>query len=235
MAAASRIINDEEKLALALKIKQQHAQIAQLTDEIELNKQALSLYSQDLFLADAGKEIPEVNGNHDYHTTEGTLTVNFKITGKLLNKVTREPLIVNDRPAAELLREKFGAETDKLFSIDSDVKVISEESTRRSQIVEHPELFQIALNSLTHEQMTRLMIEHPDYVTVLVPDPKAYGTVYPACVQKGLPVASFKAGFLEKYGKLSDVVRKKAGGLVRALLPGVIQATVNCGPTSKKG
>jgi hypothetical protein len=234
MAASSRVIDNEEKLTLANTIKQQHTQIAELTDEIESNKAILAAYSKEVFMQDVGQSIPLVNGNHDYHTSEGTLTVNFKIVGKLLNRVTREPLIINERPAAEIIAEKFGAETDKLFVIESDVKVTSDEATRRSQIVEHPELFQIALNPLTHEQMTRLMIEHPDYVTVLVPDPKAYGVVYPACVEKGLPVASFKAGFLEKFGKLNDVVRKKAGGLMKALLPNVIQTTVNCGNTSKK-
>jgi hypothetical protein len=227
MAAASKMITDESKLTLANSVKSKHTQINQLKDELDADKASLSEYSKGIFIEDISKPIPEVLGNHEYHTAEGTVTVNFKVAG-------RAPKVINERPAADIIREKFGAETDKLFIIEDDVKVIAPENTLRAQACEHPELFGISLRPLTHEQMMRLVVEHPDFLTVSVIDPKQYAVIYPGSVEK-TPMATFKAGFIESLGKLSDVVRKNVRGLMKAILPNVIQIAVKCGNSNKKG
>jgi hypothetical protein len=226
MSANSKVISDVQKIALAKLVKEEHTQINQLKDTLEANKKSLAEYSKGVFVEDLSKPLPEVIGNHEYHTTEGTVTVNFKVTG-------RAPVQINGRPSAEVIKEKFGLDTDKLFEIGDDVEVTAPETTLRAQAVEHPELFTISLRPLTHEQMMRLVMEHPDFLTVSVVDLKAYATVYPASVQKTL-TATFKSGFIESLGKVSDVVKKNVRGLVKAILPNVVQVVVNCGNRSKK-
>lgn len=226
MAAPSKVISDVEKIDLAKEIKAQHTQINQLTDMFEVNKKTLSEYSKNLFIDDLSKDMPEVFGNHEFHTSEGTVTVNIKVTGKA-------PLEINGRPSAEIIREKFGAETDKLFVITDDVKINTEEPTLRAQACEHPELFQISLKPLTHEQMMKLVMEHPDYLTVSVVDPQQYAVIYPTAVTK-TPAASFKTGFIETLGKTSDVVKKNTRALMKAILPRVVQIVVTCGNRNKK-
>jgi hypothetical protein len=227
MAAASKMITDESKLTLAKTIKDKHTQINQLKDELDADKASLTEYSKGIFIEDLSKTIPEVIGNHEYHTSEGAVTVNFKVVG-------RAPKEINSRPAATVIREKFGAETDKLFIIDDDVKVIAPETALRAQACEHPELFAIALKPLTHEQTMRLVMEHPDFLTVSVIDLKQYAVIYPGSVEK-TPMATFKAGFIESLGKLSDIAKKNVRGLMKAILPNVIQVAVNCGNRNKKG
>ena len=226
MAAASKMITDESKLALALAIKDTHTQINQLKDGLDANKAELSEYSKGIFIEDISKAIPEVIGNHEYHTSDGTVTVNFKVVG-------RAPKEINNRPSAEIIREKFGAETDKLFMIEDDVRILAPETALRAQACEHPELFAISLKPLTHEQTMRLVMEHPDFLTVSVVDPKQYAVIYPGSVEK-TPMATFKAGFIESLGKLSDIAKKNVRGLMKAILPNVIQVVVNCGNRNKK-
>lgn len=226
MAAASKMITDESKLALALSIKDTHTQINQLKDGLDANKTELSEYSKGIFIEDISKTIPEVIGNHEYHSSDGTVTVNFKVVG-------RAPKEINSRPSAEVIREKFGAETDKLFMIEDDVRVLAPETALRAQACEHPELFAVSLKPLTHEQTMRLVMEHPDFLTVSVVDPKQYAVIYPGSVEK-TPTATFKAGFIESLGKLSDIAKKNVRGLMKAILPNVIQIAVNCGNRNKK-
>jgi len=226
MAAASKMITDESKLALALAIKDTHTQINQLKDGLDANKIELSEYSKGIFIEDISKTIPEVIGNHEYHTSDGTVTVNFKVVG-------RAPKEINNRPSAEIIREKFGAETDKLFMIEDEVRVLAPETALRAQACEHPELFAISLKPLTHEQTMRLVMEHPDFLTVSVVDLKQYAVIYPGSVEK-TPTATFKAGFIESLGKLSDIAKKNVRGLMKAILPNVIQVVVNCGNRNKK-
>jgi len=227
MAAVSKLIRDENKIALAKMIKDQHTQINQLKDDFDANKASLSEYSKGIFVEDISKAVPEMNGNHEYHTSEGTVTVNFKIAG-------RAPKEINGRPAAEIIQEKFGTEVDKMFVIDNDIRVLAPDNTQRAQACEHPELFAISLKpDLTHEQRMRLVAEHPDFLTVSVIDPKQYAVVYPGSIEK-TPTATFKPGFIEALGKTNDMIKKNVRGLMKAILPNVIQIAVKCGNASKK-
>ena len=226
MSANSKVIDRADLVTLASTIKTQHTQINQLKDDFETNKEALSTASKNLFIEDISKAVPEYTGNHEYHTAEGTVTVNFKVTGKA-------PKEINSRPSAEIIREKFGADTDSLFEIQNSVTITADDTRLRAQACEHPELFQISLKPLTHAQMMQLVVEHPDYLTVSVVDPTQYATVYPGFVTTS-PVATFKTGFIEAIGKIDEVVKKNAKGLLKAILPAVIQTAVNCGNRSKK-
>jgi hypothetical protein len=226
MSADSKVIDKKSAIELAATIKEQHTQLNQLKDDLETNKDSLSAISKNLFIEDLGKDIPEVVGNHEYHTPSGTVTVNFKVTG-------RTPKEINGRPAAEIFREKFGTDTDKLFEIQDELTVTADEIRLRAQACERPDLFSVSLKPLTLDQLKQLVIEHPDYLAVTVTDLKRYGDIYPAYCTK-TPTVSFKAGFIEALGKLSDVVKKNVRGLIKAVLPNVVQTAVNCGNRSKK-
>lgn len=220
---SSKVI-DDSFVSLAETIKGQHTQINQLKDTFETDKDKLSSHSKELFLKDISEG--DIVGNHEYHTTDGTVTVNFKINGRPLTEI-------NGKPAINILRDKFKESVDELFSQDTRIKVTPDEPKLRSQACAHPECFDIGLKPLTHEEKMRLVAEHPDWITVQVTDLERYAEVYPACVEKETSV-NFKQGFIESLSKLDTVVRKSAAGLLKALLPDVLQTAVNCGNRSKK-
>jgi hypothetical protein len=227
MAAQSKIISDAAQIALAQTIKSQHTTLETLKDMFETNKAQLSAYCKDVFIEDIAKDIPEVNGNHELHTTEGTVTVNFKVTG-------RAPKEINNRPARDVIREKFGDEAmDKMFLTEDDIEILADEATLRTHLAEHPELFTVSLKPLSHQQMLSMLLAYPSLFNVSVVDTKQYATIYPASVKK-TPMVAFKAGFIEQLGKVSDAVRKNVRGLMKAILPNVIQVAVKCGNSSKK-
>lgn len=237
MAAMSKVIDktvlsENEAIALtelALLIQQQHTQIAQLTDGLKANKARLTEVSMRVFKADLDKDIPEVNGNHEFHTDSGTVTVNYKIPA-----TAHTPKEIKGRPASEVLRERFGTSTDELFEIGDTVEVLTDERVLRTQAREHPELFRISLKEeLTHQQLMQLVAAHPSMLTVQVTDPQQYARIYPDHVNK-TPTVSFKAGFLETLGKLDNVIKRAVKGLLRVMLPEVVQTAVVVGNRSKK-
>ena len=226
MSAKSKIVAQSELVSLAATVKRQHTELNQLKDQFEANKKSLAEASKGIFLEDIQKKDAEYLGNHEYHTSDGTVTVNFKIAGSA-------PKEINNRPAADVLREKFGAAADDLFDIESIYDVTADDSILRAQAAEHPELFQVALRPLTHAEMMQLIIQHPGFVQLSCVNPEAYARIYPEHVE-ARSVVSFKGGFIETLGKVEEAVRKSAKGLLKAILPNVVQTAVNCGNRSKK-
>jgi hypothetical protein len=233
MAAKSKTIDNTtvaqavatEAMTLASLIKQQNIQLAELLSGFEANKKRLSEISMGIFLADLHKEIPEIIGNHDYLTTSGKVSVNFKITGSA-------PKLISGKPAAEVLRNKFRETTDDLFDIKEEIEICESYDTLREQVKEHPEMFSIALRPLSAAQMMHMIEQHPDYLTVAVKltqdNLKQYAEAYPDSVIK-TPEVSFKKGFIEALEKIPDVAKKSVQKLICALLPEVTKSAVQPG------
>ena len=230
MPAASKIIDATnfktpeafaDAKAVALRIRRNNAEITRLNAALTQDKKALSETSKKIFEADLSKETPDIFGNHEFHTDDGTVNTNYKIVGRPLS-------VINGEPAGTVLKAKFGMDAyTQIFNDVSDIKVTAEQVALRAQITEHPELFTVTLNQLTHEQRLNLIRKLPDLVSVVVVDPKAYAEVYSGSVEK-TPAIDFKEGFIELLGKLPEVVKKNARGILKAMLPQVVQIAVGC-------
>jgi len=211
---------------LAEDVKNLHTDISLKKDALETDKKNLGSKSKDFFLIDIAKEEPEIVGNHEYHTTAGKVTVNFKVDGKPFEQI-------NGKPAYDMLKGFFKEHTDDLFGKEDSIQVTAPDFRLLSQACDHPELFDIGLKPLTYDQKLQLVKEHPDWVSVVVTDVPKYSDIYPADVNKKSFV-SFKNGFIETLSKVDTIVKKTAGGLLKALLKDTLQASVICGNRSKK-
>ena len=212
---------------LVTEIKRRHTLINQETDLMEADKKTLGTISTEVFLQDLEKDTPEVLGNHEHHLgDQGTLTVNFKLKGRPLTEI-------NKQPAAKVIKDLFKEHSDKLFSFDKSHAVQAEEGALRAQACEHPECFDITLKALTHEQKMRLVAEHPEWVTVSVTDINKYAELYPSHVVTTEAV-NVNNGFIETVGTIEPTVLKSTRKFLSKLLKPMLTTAVNCGNKSKK-
>lgn len=212
---------------LAEEIKSLHTEISQKTDTMDTDKKELGAKSKSYFFKDLTKDEPEVVGNHEYHLDSGDkVTVNFKVEGKPFEQI-------NGKPAYDVLQSFLKEHTDTLFGKQDAIQVTAPEFKLKGQACDHPELFEIGLKPLTHDQKMQLVKEHPDWVGVIVTDVPKYAEIYPADVDKKTFV-SYKTGFVEALTKLDTIVRKSSKGLLKALLKDTLKPAVLCGNRSKK-
>jgi hypothetical protein len=212
---------------LAEDIKGLHTEISKKTDVLDTDKKILGSKSKDFFFIDVTKNEPEIVGNHEYHIEGGDkVTVNFKVGGKPFEQI-------NGEPAYDILKGYFKEHTEDLFGKEDAIKVTAPDFRLLSQACDHPEIFDLSLKLLTHDQKMQLVKEHPEWVTVTVTDVTKYAEVYPADVDKKTYV-TFKNGFIETLSKVDTIIKKAASGLIGALLKDTLQASVVCGNRSKK-
>lgn len=213
--------------AIAEEIKALHSDISKKTDTLNTDKKELGAKSKEFFFSDLTKDEPEVVGNHEYHLDSGDkVTVNFKVEGKPFEQI-------NGQPAYDVLQSFLKEHTDTLFGKQDAIQVTAPEEKLREQACNHPELFEIGLKPLTHDQKMQLVKEHPDWIGVVLTDVTKYAEVYPADVSKKTFV-SYKSGFVEALSKMDTIVRKSSKGLLKALLKDVLKPAVLCGNRSKE-
>lgn len=245
MPADSKVINklDYEKLyELATSCKKEHTEIARLTDEFDGHKKELSAECRTIFFEDLGAtqcgdnlELTEdrevdVYGNHEFHTDEGQVTVNFSVKSKAFTKIDK-------KPATEVLKGIFKEQYGALFEETPMKEVTAEQTVLDNIALEHPTLFAFNVKSGVPKERLRDMFRlFPDVFDVTVENIEEFEKSFPDMVETNTGVKTSN-GFIEKLKKLSkeSLADKQIKRFLVGLLDKTVQTKVICGNKSKKG
>jgi len=213
--------------SLVSEIKRLHTLINETEETIDQKKKEIKKISTDIFFKSIDEpEIPEFNSSHEFHTPEGVIRVSYKVKARPLTEI-------NGKPAEEITDTLFKEHAEKLFSKESEYTVKSDDNTQRKQACEHPEVFRITLKDLTVEQLSKLIIEHPEYLTVNITNLEKYAEIYPEHVDKTTTI-KINNGFLDTVDKIDGILKVKARKFIVALLKPTLEPAVVCGNKSKK-
>ncbi len=213
---------------LAASIKTHHTEIAAAQEQIDTEKKDIVGTSKGIFFGDLenGEEAPVVVGNHEYHTEDGIVRVNFKVMGRPMTDI-------NKKPADEVLKTQVGEEAyQKLFQ---ETKTHTPGATTQKMFQQaqgHPELFTIRLTELGVDQQAQLVQEHPDWLVISIKDPDKYAETYPDCTVSTTTV-KVKGNFLDKVAALDGALRTKLRKFLVSFLKPTLNPVVVCGNASK--
>lgn len=226
----------ERAIELARSVKARHTSIAIEQEQFNKEKKELTDLSKGIFFDDlTERATPQLHGNHEYHTPEGILSVNFKVSGSPVEDAKiKRGATTEEVPAATYLRDKLGDEYyGKLFSEQPSYTVTASETVLCDHATKRPELFRVELKpDIPPEVLAKLITEFPDYVTVAVTDIDQYTKVFPDHVTKTVKVKVCPR-FIEQCSKLPEEALKKARTLLKGLLTPRVSTAVNCGEAAK--
>lgn len=217
-------LEEAQKLARVIKERYKHVQIE--SDQLEEDKKELAGISKEVFFEDLGKD--DIHNNHDYYTEgDDRVRVNFKVKSRPITEISK-------KPAGDFLKGQLGEYFDKLFTESNSRTITASQDELRSQAVDHPECFGIQLKkTLTHEDLYKLVSEHPDWVEVHVSDDEKYSEIYPEHVNTETTVIP-KGKFIESAEKMEPTLKTKVRGLMKAFLEPTIAPAVLVGQRSHK-
>jgi len=216
----------EKVVKLAETIKKRHTIINTETELIKNDKKSITGISTDMFFDDMGAEVPEVNGNHEYHTDDGIVRVNFKVKSTDMNTI-------NDKDAKTVLTSIFGDSYGSLFN-ESDRNVLkASQKDLFKQAGSTPELFRIKLkDGLSTSDLAKLVTSFPDMLEVGVKDLNRYTEEYPESIDTNTTV-NIQKDFLKKLAKVDTPILAKAKKFLKTFLKTRITPAVIVGNRSK--
>jgi hypothetical protein len=189
--------NDYEKLTtLATKILNGIKTSKQLQSALDSSKKTLNHLCTEIFQEDLKNG--EIYGNHTIETSQGKLTVNFRMSPE------------SDISAYEnILRAEFKEDYVELFREIASIEVTTAYPNQKSQFSEHPELFTLTLKkNITMGDMVKVFKKYPDLFEIAIRDKERYADVYPNSVKIEKKVYP-NHSFIDKLEKFSDVLRKR--------------------------
>lgn len=211
---------------LAVSIKKRDALIQEEQEKLDVEKGEIKDISTRLFFGDVTKDgVPDIFPNHEYHTEEGILTVNFKIQSRPLPNI-------DGHPASEVLRKKFQEHFENLFKEDHTYELNADQDELRKQAATNADMFTFGLKDLTDAQFIQLITEHPDWVEVRVKNIEEYAKQFPGHTVKNTSV-KVSAGFLGKLQKVEGALKEKMKGFIEAFIRPALTAAVKTGNKSK--
>jgi len=217
----------QEVKELAASIKKRHTVINTETELIAAEKSKITTISTDLFFSDLEAEVPAINGNHEYHTDDGIVRVNFRVKNTPMNTI-------NDKDAKILLEGVFGEGYGSLFEEAQRHTLKAEQKDMFTQAASTPELFNIKLKEgLSVGDLKKLVISYPDLLEVGVKDLNKYVENYPESVVTNTTV-SLKDKFLERADKLGADSIQKARKFLKVFLKPRMTPAVIVGNRSSK-
>lgn len=207
---------------LVVSIKQRHSTVAKESEKLEAEKRELLDLSKEVFFEDIS-ERSDFYQNHDYHTEEGVVHVNFRTLSKKLE-------------VPQAVKDALGDSYSDLFKTTNIYTVTATQDSLLGQAIKSPEMFGVTLKpTLGVVDLTSLVREHPDWVQVVVKDESLadYAKAYPEGVCTKAETKT-RNGFIDTIGKLSDTLRKKLRKVFLTILKESLQPVVVCGNTSDK-
>lgn len=189
--------NDYEKLTtLATKILNGIKTSKQLQSALDSSKKTLNHLCTEIFQEDLKNG--EIYGNHTIETSQGKLTVNFRMSPE------------SDISAYEnILRAEFKEDYVELFREIASIEVTTAYPNQKSQFSEHPELFTLTLRkNITMGDMVKIFKKFPELFEIAIRDKERYAEVYPNSVKIEKKVYP-NHSFIDKLEKFSDVLRKR--------------------------
>lgn len=188
---------DYEKLTtLATQILNGIKTSKQLQIALDSSKKTLNHLCTEIFQEDLKKG--DIYGNHTIETSQGKLTVNFRMSPG------------SDISAYEkILRVEFKDNYADLFKEVKEIEVTTAYPNQKSQFSEHPELFTLTLRkNITMGDMVKVFKKYPDLFEIAIRDKERYAEVYPYSVKIEKKVYP-NHSFIDKLNKFSDVLRKR--------------------------
>lgn len=224
--------NEQEYLKaseLAKKLKCLGADIALKQEEYDNARKELVSISVESFFTDLDKDVPVLVTNHEYHTEDGIVNVNFRVVSKPMTEIGK-------RPADEVLKEKSGDNYPKLFTEEIDKIPTVEYPVMLSQATKKPELFSLRLRELTPDQLRSLVCEHPEWVEVIIRDIEEYGKHFPGNIKQNVSVKPI-GNFIDACAALNKEAKVALKGFFKTFLKTALSpalSTGNSAKTSKK-
>lgn len=174
-----------------------------LSPAAESAKRSLGEECRGIFLEDLQKG--NINGNHEFSTTKGKLTVNFRLT-----------------PEAEITQYQktlltyLGDHYEDLFEEKEEIKIISDQKNRKKQFKDYSSIFYLKIKeNLQDRDMVALYNTLPQLFDLEIRDDKRYATVFPESVEIIRKVYP-KKGFIEKLGRIESDLRKRVLSVLKS-------------------
>jgi formylmethanofuran dehydrogenase subunit A len=163
---------------------------------LDSSKKTLNHLCTEIFQEDLKNG--EIYGNHTIETSQGKLTVNFRMSPE------------SDISAYEnILRAEFKEDYVELFREIANIEVTTAYPNQKSQFSEHPEIFTLILKkNITMGEMKAVFKKYPDLFEIAIRDKERYADVYPNSVKIEKKVYP-NHSFIDKLEKFSDVLRKR--------------------------
>ena len=215
--------------ALAKELKERGAKIAKEQEAYDKARKELVTTSVSMFNTDLDKAVPELVTNHEYHTPEGIVNINFRVVAKPMDEI-------NKQPASTVLKKVAGSNYDQLFVEDTEKVPAVEYPDMLAQALAKPDLFALRLRSLTPEQQTVLVSEHPEWVEVSIKDVEEYSKHFPESVTSKVFVKP-TGNFIDACAALSNEAKVALRAFLKTFLKTALQpalSTGNSAKTSKK-
>jgi hypothetical protein len=242
---AKKVMEGNTKMvALKTDIEAIKTKVEALKTDVEKGKDELKDESRRMFFEDLGtaefdadgnpktislEKEPDVSGNHEYSTTEGLLSVNFKTDQIELNDIDKTP-------ARNYLTGVFREHFKKLF-VETDKDTVDPYSVEmHNKAVMEPEKYRYALRpELTQVQMKDLAViaaAHPDLIQEQPNEMAVFKSLNPTLV-KTVSVITPAKGFIEKLAKVEANVLKNAQVFLVGFFQKAINISVSCGNAAK--
>lgn len=204
MAAKAKVLNkttlDADKYSeirsLANKLIEAIYVYKNLEPHIKRGKESLSQKCKEIFIEDL--EQGEVNGNHNFSSEKGDLTVNFRLTNNADITQYRKTLI--------LFLENY---YDYLFEETTEIDITSSRRTRANQFQDYPGIFRLKLKeSIRDKEAITLYNKMPHLFDLEIRDIKRYAEIFPQSVETTEKIYP-KNGFIEKLGRIESSIKKR--------------------------
>jgi len=220
----------ERVSSLAKELKERGARIAVEQEAYDNARKQLVSFSATQFFTDLDKKVPELVTNHEYHTDDGIVNINFRMVSKPMNEI-------NKQPASEVLKKVAGDENyGKIFTEEEEKVPAVEYPEMLAQAMAKPDLFALRLRSLTPDQQKVLVSEHPEWVEVSIKDVEEYSKHFPGSINAKVFVKP-TSNFIDACAALSNEAKVAIRGFLKTYLTTALQpalSTGNSAKTSKK-
>ena len=172
-----------------------------------------------------------MNGNHEFTTPEGLLTVNFKTSNLELDNV-------NDIPAPQYLNGIFGDEYKKIFNEEERFILKDPDGPDVYNVAEsNPDQFRYIIRGnlgAKHEKtLAAMALLHPKIFQVIPKDMITFAKQNANMVTPK-KVVTPASGFIEKLAKIDTVVLKNAQAFLIGFFKRTLSMSVKCGNAAKK-
>lgn len=184
-----------------------------LEPHIKRGKESLSQRCKEIFIEDL--EQGEINGNHNFSSGKGDLTVNFRLMNNA--DITQYQ---------QTLLRFLGEHYNDLFDEVTEINITSSRRTKANQFQDYPGMFRLKLKeSIRDKEMVMLYNKMPHLFDLEVRDVERYAEVFPQSVETTNKVYP-KNGFIERLGRIESSIKKRVLNVLKSFFENNIETAI---------